>query len=147
MCGGRGNCGRCKVKVIDGELKISTMDRIQLTEDELSHACATTIHKAQGSEYPIVVMPIMMNNFVMLQRNLILYGHHQSKEGACDSRNEEGFGLCSKECHGNKTQHTPEGKTGGGIGTVCMIVVSYKRGRVNRNGMEINNTGKEHRRC
>ena len=36
-CGGRGNCGRCKVKVIDGELKISTMDRIQLTEDELSH--------------------------------------------------------------------------------------------------------------
>ena len=35
-CGGRGNCGKCKVRVIDGELKISTMDRIQLTEEELS---------------------------------------------------------------------------------------------------------------
>lgn len=35
-CGGRGNCGKCRVKLIDGELKISTMDRIQLTEDELS---------------------------------------------------------------------------------------------------------------
>ena len=35
-CGGRGNCGKCKVRVLDGELKISTMDRIQLTEDELS---------------------------------------------------------------------------------------------------------------
>ena len=28
--------GKCKVRVLDGELKISTMDRIQLTEDELS---------------------------------------------------------------------------------------------------------------
>ena len=35
-CGGRGNCCKCRVKLIDGELKISTMDRIQLTEDELS---------------------------------------------------------------------------------------------------------------
>ena len=39
--------------------------------DELVHAYATTIHKAQGSEYPIVVMPILMNHYVMLQRNLI----------------------------------------------------------------------------
>lgn len=39
--------------------------------DELVHAYATTIHKAQGSEYPIVVMPVLMNHFVMLQRNLI----------------------------------------------------------------------------
>ena len=30
--------------------------------DELVHAYATTIHKAQGSEYPIVVMPVMMNH-------------------------------------------------------------------------------------
>ena len=34
-CGGRGNCGRCKVKVLEGELKISAMDRIQLTDEEL----------------------------------------------------------------------------------------------------------------
>ena len=35
--------------------------------DELVHAYATTIHKAQGSEYPIVVLPVLMNHFVMLQ--------------------------------------------------------------------------------
>ena len=35
-CGGRGNCGKCRVKVIEEDLKISTMDRIQLTEDELA---------------------------------------------------------------------------------------------------------------
>ena len=42
--------------------------------DELSLAYATTIHKAQGSEYPVVVIPVMMNHFVMLQRNLIYTG-------------------------------------------------------------------------
>ena len=48
--------------------------------DELVHAYATTIHKAQGSEYPIVVMPIMMNHFVMLQRNIIYTGITRAKK-------------------------------------------------------------------
>lgn len=48
--------------------------------DELVHAYATTIHKAQGSEYPIVVMPVMMNHFVMLQRNLIYTGITRAKK-------------------------------------------------------------------
>ena len=39
--------------------------------DELSLAYATTIHKSQGSEYPIVVIPVHFTNYVMLQRNLI----------------------------------------------------------------------------
>ena len=39
--------------------------------DELSHDYATTIHKSQGSEYPIVVIPVHFTNYVMLQRNLI----------------------------------------------------------------------------
>ena len=42
--------------------------------EELSLAYATTIHKAQGSEYPIVVMPFTMSHFVMLQRNLLYTG-------------------------------------------------------------------------
>lgn len=48
--------------------------------DELVHAYATTIHKAQGSEYPIVVMPILMTHFVMLQRNLIYTGITRAKK-------------------------------------------------------------------
>lgn len=48
--------------------------------DELVHAYATTIHKAQGSEYPIVVMPVMMNHFVMLQRNLLYTGITRAKK-------------------------------------------------------------------
>lgn len=48
--------------------------------DELMHAYATTIHKAQGSEYPIVVMPVLMNHYVMLQRNLIYTGITRAKK-------------------------------------------------------------------
>lgn len=48
--------------------------------DELVLAYATTIHKAQGSEYPIVVMPVLMNHFVMLQRNLIYTGVTRAKK-------------------------------------------------------------------
>ena len=48
--------------------------------DELVHAYATTIHKAQGSEYPIVVMPVLMNHYVMLQRNLLYTGITRAKK-------------------------------------------------------------------
>ena len=39
--------------------------------DELVLAYAATIHKAQGSEYPCVVMPLMAQHYMMLQRNLL----------------------------------------------------------------------------
>lgn len=48
--------------------------------DELALAYATTIHKAQGSEYPIVVMPFSMSHFVMLQRNLLYTGVTRAKK-------------------------------------------------------------------
>ena len=48
--------------------------------DELVLAYATTIHKSQGSEYPIVVMPVLMSHYVMLQRNLIYTGVTRAKK-------------------------------------------------------------------
>ncbi len=48
--------------------------------DELVLAYATTVHKAQGSEYPIVVMPLLMTHYVMLQRNLIYTGITRAKK-------------------------------------------------------------------
>ena len=39
--------------------------------DELVLAYATTVHKAQGSEYPAVVIPVTTQHYPMLQRNLL----------------------------------------------------------------------------
>ena len=47
--------------------------------DELVLAYATTIHKSQGSEYPAVVIPLTMQHYTMLQRNLIYTGVTRGK--------------------------------------------------------------------
>jgi exodeoxyribonuclease V alpha subunit len=38
---------------------------------DLALAYAISIHKSQGSEYPVVVIPLLKGHFMMLQRNLI----------------------------------------------------------------------------
>ena len=49
--------------------------------DELMLAYAATVHKSQGSEYPVVVMPVVTSHYVMLQRNLIYTGVTRAKKG------------------------------------------------------------------
>jgi exodeoxyribonuclease V alpha subunit len=39
--------------------------------DELVHAFAVSVHKSQGSEYPAVVIPVLAQHYLMLQRNLL----------------------------------------------------------------------------
>ena len=72
------------VNLEDRELIIRFDDReiaYDATElDEVVLAYATTIHKSQGSEYPIVVMPVLMTHYVMLQRNLIYTGVTRAKK-------------------------------------------------------------------
>ncbi len=48
--------------------------------DELVLCYATTIHKAQGSEYPIVIIPVTMQHYMMLKRNLIYTGVTRGKK-------------------------------------------------------------------
>ena len=47
--------------------------------DELALAYATTIHKAQGSEYPVVVIPLATQHYAMLARNLLYTGVTRGK--------------------------------------------------------------------
>ena len=42
--------------------------------DELVLCHATTIHKSQGSEYPVVVIPVSTQHYMMLKCNLIYTG-------------------------------------------------------------------------
>jgi len=39
--------------------------------DELTLAYAISVHKSQGSEYPAIIMPLLMQHYVLLQRNLL----------------------------------------------------------------------------
>ena len=53
----------------DADVEYESSDMGELT---LAYAC--TIHKSQGSEYPVVVMPLLMSHYIMLQRNLVYTG-------------------------------------------------------------------------
>jgi exodeoxyribonuclease V alpha subunit len=48
--------------------------------DELTHAYAVSIHRAQGSEYPCVVVPLTMSTWMMLQRNLLYTAVTRAKQ-------------------------------------------------------------------
>jgi len=48
--------------------------------DQLVLAYAVTVHKAQGSEFPVVVLPIVTAHYLMLQRNLLYTAITRARE-------------------------------------------------------------------
>ncbi|TAA98903.1 ATP-dependent RecD-like DNA helicase [Staphylococcus saccharolyticus] len=66
------------VIVVDFEGIEITFTRQDLLE--LTHAYCTSIHKAQGSEFPIVIMPIVRQYFKMLQRPILYTGLTRAKQ-------------------------------------------------------------------
>lgn len=54
---------------VDYEGRRVSYDQADL--DELTLAYAISVHKSQGSEYPVIVMPLVTRHYVMLQRNLL----------------------------------------------------------------------------
>lgn len=63
---------------IDFEGKIITYDLQEL--DEIILAYAMTIHKSQGSEYPVIIIPLLTQHYTMLQKNLIYTGITRGKK-------------------------------------------------------------------
>ena len=47
--------------------------------DALVPAYAATVHKSQGSEYPVVVIPVLTQHYAMLKRNLLYTGVTRGK--------------------------------------------------------------------
>ena len=66
------------VLVVDFEGNEITFTRQDLLE--LTHAYCTSIHKSQGSEFPIVIMPIAKQYFRMLQRPILYTGLTRAKQ-------------------------------------------------------------------
>jgi exodeoxyribonuclease V alpha subunit len=67
-----------KVDPLEGEVTVSFAPREVVYEfgelDEIALAYAITIHKSQGSEFPAVVIPLAMQHYLLLQRNLVYTG-------------------------------------------------------------------------
>jgi len=68
----------------ESQLQIQFDDRVVDYEfnelDEISLAYAISIHKAQGSEYPAVVIPLAMQHYMLLERNLLYTGVTRGKQ-------------------------------------------------------------------
>lgn len=66
------------VLVVDFEGNEITFSRQDLME--LTHAYCTSIHKSQGSEFPIVIMPMVKQYFRMLQKPILYTGLTRAKQ-------------------------------------------------------------------
>lgn len=79
-----GDIGRITAIDAEGQEVLVTIDGREVAYefselDELVHAYAVSIHKSQGSEYPAVVIPLLTQHYILLQRNLLYTGVTRGK--------------------------------------------------------------------
>jgi exodeoxyribonuclease V alpha subunit len=65
--------------------------------NELALAWAITIHKSQGSEYPVVILPMFMQHYLMLSRNLLYTGLTRAKRLAIVVGQSKAIGLATRQ--------------------------------------------------
>ena len=65
--------------------------------DEITLAYSVTVHKAQGSEYPVVILPIFMQHYLMLSRNLLYTGLTRAKRLAVIVGPSKAIGLAVRQ--------------------------------------------------
>ncbi|WP_428268213.1 SF1B family DNA helicase RecD2 [Haliangium sp.] len=75
----------CQVVADKRRLAVDFLDgRVAVYEpgdlEQLTHAYAVSVHKSQGSEYPVVIAPLVTQHYMMLQRNLLYTAVTRGKE-------------------------------------------------------------------
>ena len=80
-------------KIVEVTFPEKTVHYDMLDLNELVLSYATTIHKSQGSEYTAVVIPLMTQHYIMLQRNLVYTGITRAKELVVIVGTKQAMGL------------------------------------------------------
>jgi len=95
-----------RVDTIQHELTINFEGRSVNYEfdevDQLALAYAITIHKSQGSEFPAVVIPMAMEQYILLQRNLIYTGITRGRKMVVVVGQKKALGLAVRNSRVNK---------------------------------------------
>ncbi len=84
-----------KEVTIDFDGRDVTYDYADL--NELTLAWATSIHKSQGSEYPVVILPLYTSHYIMLSRNLFYTGITRAKKLALIVGSEKAMAIAVKQ--------------------------------------------------
>ena len=97
-----GDIGRISsVDPIEKQVLISFPEKVVRYDmadlNELVLAYATTVHKAQGSEYPAVVIPLLTQHYMMLQRNLLYTAITRAKELVVIVGTKEALGIAIRK--------------------------------------------------
>ncbi|WP_245602684.1 ATP-binding domain-containing protein [Gloeothece verrucosa] len=65
--------------------------------NEIALAWSISIHKSQGSEYPVVLLPIYTSHYIMLSRNLIYTGLTRAKKLAIIIGSSKAIGMAVRQ--------------------------------------------------
>ena len=76
---------------VDFEGRAATYDWNEV--DELTLAYVVSVHKAQGSEFPAVVMPLVAQHYMMLQRNLLYTAITRARKLCVLAGNQRAIGM------------------------------------------------------
>ena len=70
--------------------------------NEIALAWSISIHKSQGSEYPVVILPLYMQHYVMLSRNLLYTGLTRAKQLAVIVGPQKAIGMAVRQVKDNQ---------------------------------------------
>lgn len=86
--------------VVDFDGRTVVYERAEL--DQLVHAYAVSVHKSQGSEYPAVVIPLVTQHYMMLQRSLLYTGVTRGKKLVVLVGSKRAVGLAVRNADAKK---------------------------------------------